>query len=133
MPAFRRELERQGVLHAIVAGYLRTVLAALLQSTACNAAHSLPQRCCRWLLETADRARTSRFRLTQDFLATMLGARRPTVTIITRDLQAAGLLHYTRGQVTIADRAGLEARSCECYRAVQRWRTAGAPRGERNP
>jgi CRP-like cAMP-binding protein len=126
--AFRRELERHGALHAKVCWYLGTVLAVLLQSTACHAAHSLPQRCCRWLLETEERARTSRFRVTQELLASILGARRPTVTLITRDLQTAGLLEYTRGEVTIVDRDGLEQRSCECYRAVQRWRTGRASR-----
>jgi Mn-dependent DtxR family transcriptional regulator len=73
---------------------------------------------CRWLLETAHRKGADQFHLTQEFLADMLGVRRQSVNLTARVLQSARLIKYTRGEVTIVDRAGLEAASCECYRVT---------------
>ena len=87
----------------------------MMQSTACNALHSVEQRCCRWLLTTHDRMHQQDFNLSHEFLATMLGARRPTVTAVAGTLQAAGLIRYTHGHVTVLDRKRLEAAACECY------------------
>jgi hypothetical protein len=87
--------------------------------TACvNAVHSVEQRFARWLLMARDRMESDHFPLTQEFAAMMLGASRPTVTIAASTLQKAGLIIYRRGDLTIADGAGLEAASCECYRAT---------------
>jgi Mn-dependent DtxR family transcriptional regulator len=88
------------------------------QSTACNAVHSVEQRLARWLLMARDRMGTNDFPLTQEFVAMMLGATRPTVTVVAGTLQRAGLITYHRGHVTIVDGEKLEAASCECYRAA---------------
>lgn len=85
------------------------------QSAACASLHLLEQRCCRSLLMTRDRMHSDEFPLTQEFLAMMLGVRRAGVTVAAGGLQRAGLIRYTRGNVTIIDRHGLEQRSCECY------------------
>ena len=91
-----------------------------MQATACNAAHSVEQRLARWLLLAQDRISKDEFPLTQEFVAMMLGASRPTVTLVAGTLQKAGLIKYRRGHVTIVDRESLEAASCECYGAATR-------------
>ena len=115
---FRAELERGGTLRTLVARYAQAFLALMMQSVACNALHDVPQRAARWLLMTADRT-GDRFQLTHEYLAAMLGVRRPTVTLIARDLQAAGLIAYRRREIVITDRAGLEKAACECYGVVK--------------
>ncbi len=90
------------------------------QTTACNRVHSVQQRMCRWLLMTHDRVGSSEFHLTQEFLAQMLGVRRPSVTVAAGHLQRSGLIRYQRGRIQIADRAGLEAGACECYDSLRR-------------
>lgn len=100
---------------------LRCARAALLQagrSAACNAVHPLEQRTARWLLSVADRVGPG-LPLTQEFLATMLGARRPTVNQVLAGLRGAGLIRHARGQMVVADRAGLEAAACPCYRIAR--------------
>ena len=94
-------------------------LAHAQQSVACNGLHNVEERCCRWLLTTQDRIGADRVRLTQEFLAVMLGVRRPTVTIVLGALEKAGLLALRRGEIHITDRKRLEAASCECYRTAQ--------------
>jgi CRP-like cAMP-binding protein len=93
-------------------------LTATSQSAACLAMHPVVERCARWLLMTADRTGSEQFHLTQEFLAAMLGSHRPTVTLAAGSLQQSGLIRYHRGEITVLDRKGLEAASCECYRAV---------------
>jgi len=116
--AFRREIARRGALHDIVSRFSHALMGMVMQSTACNATHNIEQRLARWLLMAHDRVGLDRFPLTQEFLAMMLGAARPTVTIAAGTLQRAGLITYRRGQLTIVDRRALEAASCECYRVV---------------
>jgi len=82
--------------------------------------HPMKQRLCRWLLMTHDRVGTDEFLLTQEFLAQMLGVRRPTVNIAGTALQKAGLIRYSRGRITIVDRKRLEGAACECYAAIRR-------------
>ena len=89
------------------------------QSAACNALHALEQRLCKWLLMSQDRAADTKVRLTQQYLATMLGVQRTTVTAALRDLADKRLIRRGRGYVEILDRAWLEALVCECYEAVQ--------------
>jgi CRP-like cAMP-binding protein len=84
----------------------------------CNGLHPIVQRCARWLLQTQDRVGRAEFPLTQEFLAVMLGVRRPSVTEVAGRLQQAGLIRYQRGIIHILDRAGLEAASCECYHVI---------------
>ena len=91
------------------------------QNGVCNLYHSVQQRACRWLLTTADRTEHTPLHLTQSTLAEMLGVRRQSVGEIAVALQRDGLVSYTRGLVTIGDRAGLEAASCECYGAMRRY------------
>ena len=90
------------------------------QSVACNRLHTLESRCARWLLMTHDRMRMESFTLTHEFLSYMLGVHRPAVTVAAGMLQRAGLIHYTRGKVTIENRPGLEAVSCACYEVTRR-------------
>ncbi len=97
----------------------RQAMAALIHasySAACNAAHPLEHRIARWLLGVQDRVGPG-FPITQDYLATMLGARRPTVNAMLRNLKTAGLVRYARGRIAVIDRAGLEGAACPCYRA----------------
>jgi CRP-like cAMP-binding protein len=91
----------------------------LSQNVACNRLHSPEERAARWLLMTADRVGAERFPLTQEFLAQMLGVRRATVSITAGLLHNAGLISYTRGVITVDDRAGLEDAACDCYGIVR--------------
>lgn len=115
---FRREMDRRGAFYEVHGRYAQALVGFIMQSTACNVAHSVEQRLARWLLLAQDRIGKDDFPLTQEFVAMMLGASRPTVTIVARTLQKAGLITYRRGHVTIRDRESLEDASCECYRAV---------------
>jgi CRP-like cAMP-binding protein len=112
-------LARDGALHGLLHRYTQTSLVQVSQNVVCNNAHSVEQRAARWLLTTADRVRSDRFPLKQDFLAQMLGVRRQTVSESAGRLQADGLITYTRGVVTIADRPALEATACECYLIIR--------------
>jgi CRP-like cAMP-binding protein len=127
--ALRRHVERGGPLVSLLHRYTQALMAEMAQSIACNRLHSLEERCARWLLMTQDRVGSDRFALTQQFLAQMLGARRPSVTVAAGMLQRAELIGYSRGKIAVLDRKGLEAVSCECYRVVRREfdRLAGGP------
>ena len=116
--ACRREMDRRGAFHTILTRYAQALIGFIMQSTACNAVHSIEQRLARWLLMAQDRMETDQFPLTQEFVAMMLGATRPTVTVVAGTLQKAGLITYHRGHVTVVDRGRLEVASCECYRAA---------------
>jgi CRP-like cAMP-binding protein len=113
--AFSEELERSAPMRVTMLHYAHAFFNQVAQSAACANFHSLEQRCCRWMLMTHDRMRADEFLLTQEFLAMMLGVRRAGVTVAAGALRHAGLIHYTRGEVTIIDRPGLERRACECY------------------
>ncbi len=119
-PDFRDELLVNRSLAAIMGRYSGVLLALVAQSAACNRAHHVDQRCARWLLMTHDQSAADDFPITQEFLAHMLGVSRPSVTLSATVLQAAGLIAYHRGKMTVIDRAGLEAASCECYAVVHR-------------
>lgn len=116
--AFRAEMDRRGAFHQLLTRFSQALTGFIMQSTACNAVHSVEQRLARWLLMAHDRMEASEFPLTQEFVAMMLGATRPTVTVVAGTLQRAGLITYHRGHVTIVDRDELESASCECYRAT---------------
>ena len=117
--AFVDEMQRRAAFYNRVIRYQQALTIQVMQTTACNALHSAEQRCCRWLLMTRDRVGSDDLTLTHEFLAIMLGVRRSTVSIIVEGLQKAGLVDTRRGQITIVDRHGLEASSCECYAAVK--------------
>ena len=116
--AFRREMDRRGMFYELLTHYAQALIGFIVQSTACNAVHSVEQRLARWLLMARDRMASDEFPLTQEFAAMMLGASRPTVTIVASTLQKAGLITYHRGHLTIVDGEKLEAASCECYRTA---------------
>ncbi len=107
-------------LHDALLRHLRALLAQVMQSVACNRMHAAPERCGRWLLMVHDRAGRDDLALTQEFLAEMLGVRRPTVTLVLQALQQAGLIATPRGRIVVRDRAGLERAACECHRVIRR-------------
>jgi CRP-like cAMP-binding protein len=89
------------------------------QVAACNNLHSLEERMCRWILMTQDRVRRDEFILTQEFLSQMLGVRRPSVSVVAGTLQNSGIISYTRGNITVVNRQGLEESACECYEIIR--------------
>jgi CRP-like cAMP-binding protein len=111
----RTVLVTDGVLHRQLYRYIQAMIVNLSQNVACNRLHTTEERAARWLLMTADRVDSLQFPLTQEFLAQMLGVRRATVSLTAGQLHSAGLISYSRGVITIDDRAGLEAAACECY------------------
>ena len=115
----REWMRGHGALPPLLLRYAEALLEQTAQSVACNRRHEMEERCARWLLMTHDRVGADSFVLTHEFLASMLGVRRASVTVAAGMLQKAGLLRYSRGRITILDREGLEAASCECYRAVR--------------
>ena len=115
---FRDEMDRRGAFYELLTRYTQALIGFIIQSTACNAVHSVEQRLARWLLMARDRMASDEFPLTQEFVAMMLGASRPTVTIVAGTLQKAGLITYHRGRLAIVDGHRLEAASCECYRTA---------------
>ena len=119
-PAFRAAARLSPAFDAVLLRYTQALLTQVSQSVACNRAHSIEQRCARWLLLTHDSVDGDSFLLTQEFLAEMLGVHRPQVSIVAGSLQQAGLIRYSRGRVRILDRAHLEAAACECYGVVTR-------------
>jgi CRP-like cAMP-binding protein len=116
---FLKEVERDGPLREIVNDYLQALFGQISQAAACNRLHSNEERLSRWLLMSHDRVGVDEFGITHEFLGQMLGSRRATVTLSAGILQAAGLIRYHRGQITIIDRPGLESVSCECYGVIK--------------
>jgi CRP-like cAMP-binding protein len=114
----RRELRAVEPLHAAVGRYAQVLLLRSMQMSACNMFHTVSQRCIRWLLTVNDLVQGDDIPLTHELIATMLGVRRPTVTLTLRALQRAGLVSESRGRVTIRDRRKLEQACCECYRVM---------------
>lgn len=98
--------------------YVYILLAQLAQSAACIHFHEIEPRLARWLLMTQDRTESNQLHLTQEFLADMLGVRRSSITIAAGALQARQIIHYSRGEIIILDRSGLEQIACECYQAT---------------
>src|ERR1700722_1007330 len=111
--------DRSNAFSALVESYPRALFGQISQAAACNRLHSSEERLSRWLLMSHDRVGSDEFMITQEFLGQMLAARRSTVSVSAGILQRAGLLRYARGHVTIVDRAGLEAVSCECYTVIK--------------
>ena len=117
---FTRQLEKGGELRFVLQRFSQALINQISQSVLCNHLHPMGQRLSRWLLMTHDRAGVEEFGLTQEYIAQMLAVRRASVTEAAGMLQKAGLIRYTRGKVTVVNRGGLEANSCECYQIVRR-------------
>ena len=116
---FTRAMGSMPSFRSLMYAYVQAFLEQVLVSVACNGAHSLKQRLARWLLTMRDRADDDALQITQNLLAEILGAHRPTVTNAARELEHAGLIARGRRQITILDRQGLVAESCECYQLVR--------------
>ena len=117
---FLDEIADSAPLGGLVRRYIQALFGQISQAAACNRLHSSEERLSRWLLMSHDRVGVDDFAITHEFLGQMLGSRRATVTLSAGILQTAGLIRYHRGQVSIVDRTGLEAVSCECYRVIKR-------------
>ena len=121
--AFMKVCESSVALRRALDRYSQLVIETISQSAACNRIHVIEERCARWLLMSHDRVGSNEIPLTQEFLAQMLGVRRPGVTVAIGILERAGLISHGRGRITVTNRAGLEAASCECYAAIKRRET----------
>jgi CRP-like cAMP-binding protein len=115
----KAEFEFGGALQHLLLRYTQALITQMAQTAVCNRHHSIEQQLCRWLLLSADRLPTNVISMTQDLIANMLGVRREGVTASAGKLQDAGIIHYSRGRITIIDRPKLEARVCECYAVVK--------------
>ena len=114
------EFDRAGPVMHLLLRYTQALITQMAQTAVCNRHHSLDQQLCRWLLLSLDRLKSSELVMTQELIANMLGVRREGVTEAALKLQAAGLIRYARGRITVLDRPGLEMRTCECYAVVKR-------------
>jgi CRP-like cAMP-binding protein len=119
--ALQNTLESAPHLHLILGRYAAVRAMQVAQTAACNRLHDIEQRLSRWLLMTQDRVDSGSLPITHDFLATMLGTDRPTVSLAAGVLQRKQLIEYTRGAVKILNRKKLEDAACECYRVIQQY------------
>lgn len=115
----KEEFDRAGPVLHLLLRYTQALITQMTQTAVCNRHHSLDQQLCRWLLLSLDRLQGNELVMTQELIANMLGVRREGVTEAALKLQQAGLIRYARGHITVLDRAGLEARTCECYAVVK--------------
>src|SRR5262249_48129369 len=122
-PRFEAAASRSAELRELIFTYIETLWAEAQQNAACKAIHDGSSRLCRWLFQCADRTGSEQVLLTQEFLAGMLGVRRTTVTLLAQELQRRDILRYSRGRITILDRAALEACACECYKVIRKLST----------
>ena len=116
----KAEFDRAGPVMHLLLRYTQALITQMAQTAVCNRHHSLDQQLCRWLLLSLDRLSGNELVMTQELIANMLGVRREGVTEAALKLQAAGLIRYARGRISVLDRPGLEARTCECYAVVKR-------------
>jgi CRP-like cAMP-binding protein len=116
----KQEFEFGGPLQHLLLRYTQALITQMAQTAVCNRHHSIEQQLCRWLLLSADRLPTNELTMTQELIANMLGVRREGVTEAAGKLQETGLIHYSRGRITILDRPKLEKRVCECYVVVKK-------------
>jgi CRP-like cAMP-binding protein len=116
---FRKEFKLSAALQRVLYSYTYSLMSQISQTAACNRFHVVEQRLARWLLMTHDRIRSDQFHLTHEFLGNMLGVRRVGVTTAAQTLHMRNLISYSRGDIVILDRKGLEAAACECYEVVR--------------
>jgi CRP-like cAMP-binding protein len=115
----RREMLADETLYSTIGRFAQVLLVRSMQMSVCNMFHSVEQRCIRWMLTVNDLIGQDDIPLTHELIATMLGAHRPTVTVVLRSLHTAELIDETRGCIFLRDRQGLEAACCECYLAMR--------------
>ena len=115
----KEEFSRAPVMHLLLR-YTQALITQMSQTAVCNRHHTLDQQLCRWLLLSLDRLDGDELLMTQELIANMLGVRREGVTEAALQLQSSGLIRYARGRISVLDRPGLEARSCECYSVVKK-------------
>ena len=115
----KREFALGAELQHLALRYTQALITQMAQTAVCNRHHTVDQQLCRWLLLSMDRLPGNELKMTQELIANMLGVRREGVTAAAGHLQAAGLIHYSRGHITILDRKKLEQRVCECYSVVK--------------
>jgi len=115
----KNEFGRFGPTMHLLLRYTQALITQMAQTAVCNRHHSVDQQLCRWLLLSLDRLQSNKLSMTQELIANMLGVRREGVTEAAGKLQDDGLIHYRRGTITVVDRAGLEAKVCECYQVVK--------------
>ncbi|MDM0022850.1 Crp/Fnr family transcriptional regulator [Variovorax saccharolyticus] len=118
--ALQDEFNRAGPVLHLLLRYTQALITQMSQTAVCNRHHSLDQQLCRWLLLSLDRLQGNDLVMTQELISNMLGVRREGVTEAAVQLQAGGLIRYSRGRITVLDRPGLEKRSCECYAVVKK-------------
>jgi CRP-like cAMP-binding protein len=118
--AIRDEFNDSAPVMHLLLRYTQALITQMAQTAVCNRHHVLDQQLCRWLLLSLDRLGGDELRMTQELIANMLGVRREGVTEAALKLQRDGLIRYSRGHITVLDRAGLEARTCECYEVVRK-------------
>ena len=118
--AMKDEFNKGGAVLHLLLRYTQALITQMSQTAVCNRHHSLDQQLCRWLLLSLDRLEGSELKMTQELISNMLGVRREGVTEAALQLQAAGLIRYARGRISVLDRTGLERRSCECYGVVKK-------------
>ncbi len=116
----KQEFNRSGAVMHLLLRYTQALITQMAQTAVCNRHHSVDQQLCRWLLLSLDRLPSNELAMTQELIANMLGVRREGVTEAAGNLHSAGLIEYHRGHITVLDRPGLEARSCECYAVVKK-------------
>jgi CRP-like cAMP-binding protein len=114
------EFNRAGPTLNLLLRYTQALITQMAQTAVCNRHHSLDQQLCRWLLLSLDRLEGNELKMTQELISNMLGVRREGVTEAALKLQKAGLIHYSRGHISVLNRVGLEERSCECYAVVKK-------------
>ena len=114
------EFARGGAFQRLLLRYTQALITQMSQTAVCNRLHEIEQQLCRWLLLSHDRLDSDELVMTQELIANMLGVRREGVTEAAGKLQAEGLIRYSRGRITVADRRQLEARVCECYGVVKK-------------
>ena len=116
----KQKFEAGGALQYLLLRFTQALITQMTQTAVCNRHHEVPQQLCRWLLLSLDRLATNELVMTQELIANMLGVRREGVTEAAGKLQAEGLIQYSRGRISVLDRAQLEARVCECYSVVKK-------------
>jgi len=116
----KREFERHGELMLMLLRYTQSLITQMAQTAVCNRHHSVDQQLCRWLLLSLDRLSANQLVMTHELIANMLGVRREGITDAAGRLQKQGVIRYSRGRITVLDRAALEELCCECYSVVKK-------------